>query len=86
MTLSTQVAIIGSTGNIGTHVTNALLEEGYNVTVIARQDSLESKKDLLESFTKKGAVIKPVKDLSSVEELERVLLSSQSKIFLVSKN
>lgn len=50
--------IIGGTGWVGTQITKALLEKKvFNVKVLIRPDSLEKKKDLLDSFKAAGATL-----------------------------
>ncbi|KAI8903353.1 hypothetical protein EDD86DRAFT_250446 [Gorgonomyces haynaldii] len=65
----TKIAISGATGNIGLHITNALLKhKNLTVVVLTRPDSLESKKDVFDGFKKEGAVIKTV-DLKSEQSV-----------------
>jgi uncharacterized protein YbjT (DUF2867 family) len=79
---NTTVAIIGSTGNLGTHITNALLTTQHSVVLVTRPDSLKEKKSTFDSLQAKGARIVTA-DLKSEESLTKALQGVQVVVSVV---
>jgi len=81
MTFQT-IAVFGATGNIGTNLVKALLKDkSLKITIIARPDSLKSKKSIYDQFV--GATIKEVQDLTNVDQVANALEGIQVVISTV---
>jgi len=77
-----QVLLVGSTGNVGTPIANALLQSPtISLSIIVRESSLQSQ--LIQSFQSKGAKLYSGDVLTnSLEDIKKILNDSQTKVVI----
>ncbi|KAJ3272235.1 hypothetical protein HDV01_005889 [Terramyces sp. JEL0728] len=51
------VAVVGATGNLGVSIAKAVIAKKFKVKIVTREDTLTSKKELLDEFRSSGAEI-----------------------------
>ncbi|KAJ3252059.1 hypothetical protein HK103_001861 [Boothiomyces macroporosus] len=70
------VAVVGATGNLGVSIAKAVIAKKLKVKIVTRQDTLASKKELLDEFKSHGAEI-VVADFKSIDSLAAALKGVQ---------
>jgi uncharacterized protein YbjT (DUF2867 family) len=69
---NTTVAVFGATGNLGIHITNALLTTKHTVVLVTRPESLKDKKSTFDELQAKGARIATA-DLKNEDSVAKAL-------------
>jgi len=82
-----QVLLVGSTGTVGTHIANGLLQSPtISLSLLIRESSLQSnneKSQLIQSFQSKGAKLYNGDIITdSLEDIQKILKDSQSKVVI----
>jgi len=67
------ILLVGGTGHLGSQIANALLDKKvFHVKILVRKTTLETKKDMIESFKSKGATV-VVGETSNIGEMTNIL-------------
>jgi len=80
------ILVVGGTGWLGNQIAESLVQsKKFNVKILMRKESLESKKTQVESFRSKGAEIVEG-DITSVEELTRAAQGCDTIVSILGGN